>query len=364
MPVSLAVDAAGDLYIADQSTGIVSVVYASSTSGSNIATIIDTSAPPAPNGPLSIALDGSSNLFISRNATNSVLEITYPNPTLNFGTIMVGDTSAVMLQNVTNVGTDNLNFTSSFSTSDSHFAVNSSATTCGTSILTGYTCAIGFTFTPTGNAHSSASSTLASNSYNTPQSIALVGVGKQMIDPVLSLPLQSEVYGQPFAENVTISNIIDAPTGTITFTTGAQTLCTVSGTLVGSTASCSAAASGLSVGTYTVVFNYSGDTNYNPATGITTLTVTPAPLSEVVHDAARAFGAANPPFSGTLTGVVPGDTILVAFSTTATATSVAGSYPITATLTPISPRHSLELHRHQHPRHHVHLAGYPHLHPA
>ncbi len=335
-PASLALDAAGDLYIADQATGMIYIVYASSTSSNNIAVILNTSAPPATNGPLSIALDGNSNLFISRNATNSVLEVTYPNPTVDFGTVMVGNTSEVMIQNVTNVGTDNINVTSAYSTSDPHFSVNPSATTCGSTILTGYTCAIGFTFTPTANTSYSSQSIISSNSYNTPQPITLIGVGKQVVTPTITLAPETGVYGQGSPETVTFGNITAAPTGTITFMTGSQTLCTLTGTF-SATTTCNAANSGLSVGAYTVTFNYSGDTNYNPASGITTLTVTPAPLTEVVNNASRGFGAANPPFSGTLTGVVPGDTILVAYSSTATTTSPVGSYPIAATLTAVAP---------------------------
>ena len=331
-PSSLAIDAAGDLYIADQSTGIIYAVSTSSSTGNNISVVLNTSAPPAANGALSIALDGSSNLFISKTATNSVIEFTYPNPTLDFGTIMVGGSSAVMLQNITNVGTDNLNITNAFSTTDSHFAVDSGTTTCGTTILTGSVCTLGFTFSPSANAIYNASSIVSSNSYNTPQPVALTGIGKLMINPGVTLVPQIEVYGRTFAETAVFTNLTAVPTGTITFITGGQTLCTLSGTLASAT-TCNAAASGLSVGTYTVTFNYSGDTNYNPTAGTVILNVTPAPLSEVVNNASRAFGSANPAFSGSLTGVALGDTILVAYSTTATIASPVGNYPITATLT-------------------------------
>ncbi|CAN5684006.1 hypothetical protein BH10ACI4_BH10ACI4_38790 [soil metagenome] len=338
-PTSLAVDAAGDLHIAEQSSGIIYTVYAASSNGSNIAVLLDTSSPGLPNGALSIALDGSSNLFVSKRATNSVVELAYTNPTLDFGTVQGGVTSAAKVQTLTNVGTDNLNFTSPVSTTDSHFAVDSSSTTCGTTILTGSACTLGFTFTPTANTPYSATSILNSNSYNAPQPIALVGIGKAIVTPVLTLPLESTVYGQGFNAVVNFGTTASAsmtsvPTGTLTFTINGQIVCSLNGTLAATT-NCSAPASGLSVGTYAVTVNYSGDSNFAAAAGVTTLTVTPAPLSEVVSNAARMYGAANPAFSGTLTGVVSGDTFLVSFNTTAVATSPAGSYPLTATLTAV-----------------------------
>ena len=332
-PSSLTIDAADDVYIADQGAGIIYAVTTSSTNGNNIHTVLNISNPPAPNGALSISVDGSGNLFVSENAANSIIQLSYPNPTLNFGSVMVPNTSAVMLQNITNIGNENININSPFSTTDSHFAVNSSSTTCGTSILTGSACTVGFTFTPTANTTYTASSIVNSNSFNTPQPITLTGIGKLMVNLGVTVAPETEVYGQPFAATVNFSGFTTAPTGTITFTHGAQILCTLTGTFSAST-TCNAPASGLSVGNYPVAFSYSGDSNYNPATGATTLTVTPAPLSEVVNNATRAYGAANPAFSGTLTGVASGDTILVAFSTTATVTSQPGTYPITATLTP------------------------------
>ena len=49
-----------------------------------------------------------------------------------------------------------------------------------------------------------------------------------------------------------------------------------------------------------------------------------------VNSAARLYGAPNPAFSGTVTGVLPGDNVVVTYTTTATPTSNAGSYPIGA----------------------------------
>jgi len=75
--------------------------------------------------------------------------------------------------------------------------------------------------------------------------------------------------------------------------------------------------------------------NYTVTYNIGTLTV-PGPASAlmvVVNNASRAYGAANPVFSSVITGLLNGDTVVVSYSTTATAASTVGSYPITATLT-------------------------------
>jgi sugar lactone lactonase YvrE len=345
-PSALSVDAAGDLYIADAGANRVYTVYSSTTSsGSNIATVFGTGTAGKAgdsgfsnlaqvSNPISVAVDGSSNLFVVDNGNSSVREITYPNPTLAFGTITAGQSSPVIRQNVSNFGTDNLSLTAPFSTSDSHFTIDGHTTTCGTTIIAGSTCTIGFLFTPTINGPVTATASLTTNSYNSPQPIHLTGTGKLIAPPQFTLPAQTEVYGQPFPETVLVNSSNPAPTGTITFSVGKTVLCSLNTTL-GPTTTCNAPNSGLSVGTYTVTFSYTGDSNYSSASGTVLLTVTPAPLIVTVNNAARQYGAANPTFTGTLTGVLPGDTVLVAYSTAATILSPVGNYPIVATLTPV-----------------------------
>jgi hypothetical protein len=343
-PSSLSLDAAGDLYIADAAANRVYTVYASTTSsGSNIATVFGTgTAGKAGDGgfsslaqvsnPVSLAVDGNSNLFVVDNGNSSVREITYPNPALSFGTIMVGHGSPVIKQSLSNFGTDNLNLTAPFSTSDSHFTIDSSSTTCGTTIIAGSTCSLGFIFTPTGNGPVTATATVASNSYNSPQPIQLTGTGQLVAPLQFTLPAQTEVYGQPFPETVLVTNGNPAPTGTITFSLGKEVLCTLTATL-GPSTTCNAPNSGLSIGTYTVTFSYTGDSNYFAASGTVILTVTAAPLTVTVNNASREYGAPNPTFTGTLSGVIPGDTVLVSYSTAATVISPVGNYPIVATVT-------------------------------
>ena len=68
--------------------------------------------------------------------------------------------------------------------------------------------------------------------------------------------------------------------------------------------------------------------NYKPAIKLGVLTITKANLALAANDQTRRYGAANPTFSGTVTGAVNGDQFTEAFSTSATQTSPVASYPI------------------------------------
>ena len=75
-------------------------------------------------------------------------------------------------------------------------------------------------------------------------------------------------------------------------------------------------ATGTNLSDYTVVYNNG------------TLTVGQATLTVTAANASRIYGAANPAFSASATGAVNGDTFSFTESTTATATSPVGTYPI------------------------------------
>jgi filamentous hemagglutinin family protein len=96
-----------------------------------------------------------------------------------------------------------------------------------------------------------------------------------------------------------------------------------------------AATLGANVGTYDIAPGATLNSgNYTLTQSNGTLTVTAAPLTIRVDDKVRDFGAANPAFTYTLSGLVNGDTgaVLsgVALSTVATTDSPGGTYPITA----------------------------------
>jgi hypothetical protein len=81
--------------------------------------------------------------------------------------------------------------------------------------------------------------------------------------------------------------------------------------------------------TLSVTFTPTDTTDYAmPSASTVQLAVNKAPLAITANSTARVFGAANPAFSGTVSGAVNGDAFTESFATSATAASIAGSYPI------------------------------------
>jgi len=80
-------------------------------------------------------------------------------------------------------------------------------------------------------------------------------------------------------------------------------------------------------GSISVVASQAGSDIYLPAQNVTNgFAVTPAFLAVVANDASRPYGETNPPFSGTVAGLVNGDAITASFQTAATLTTPAGVY--------------------------------------
>jgi hypothetical protein len=72
--------------------------------------------------------------------------------------------------------------------------------------------------------------------------------------------------------------------------------------------------------------------NYNITYNTGSFAVTTRPLTVTANNAETTYNAPMPTLDGVLTGVVQGDAVTATFSTTASVGSVAGDYPITATL--------------------------------
>jgi sugar lactone lactonase YvrE len=357
-PYGLAIDAAGDIYIADRSANRVYAVYSVMSNGSNIESVIGTGTPgytgdngpsnaATINAPLAIALDGSSDLFVVDSGNSALREVSYPVTSyISFGNWVVGATSTPVLQYLANAGNANLTFTADYpiTTTDTvHYQVSASpTTTCFNPVVSGGVCDIAYTFTPTAAGTAPAGqSNLISNSYNSQQTVIFntAGSGGYSTVPLpFTLLAETEVYGYSFSESFIFSGSYTA-SGSMIFYIGSQVLCTASITNASAgTITCNAPPSGLAVGSYIVTFTFtSTNSYYSSVTGTTTLNVTKAPLTVTPADAHRQYGTPNPTFTGTITSTVNGDTFFATYSTTATQFSPVGTYPITATLTPVGP---------------------------
>jgi hypothetical protein len=137
-------------------------------------------------------------------------------------------------------------------------------------------------------------------------------------------PSVTATYGQttpiaiPAISGSGITGVLAADQANVTanFTTAATTTSPVGKYPI---ALASPALTGSAAGNYTVALSNSPVVTLGAAT-----------LTVAVNSATRVYGAANPTFTGTLTGVVGSDNVAAVYSTTATVTSAVGSYPVTA----------------------------------
>ena len=148
------------------------------------------------------------------------------------------------------------------------------------------------------------------------------------------------VYGLLQQLTVTVANAtmkaggaLPALTGTVTGLVNGDTLGTTIVVTYSTTATSSSPA-----GTYPITATVTGSSagNYGIVVNAGTLTITPATtatLTVTANNATRVYGAANPTFSGMVTGAETGDAFTESFATTATTTSAVGSYPIVPSVT-------------------------------
>jgi uncharacterized delta-60 repeat protein len=90
----------------------------------------------------------------------------------------------------------------------------------------------------------------------------------------------------------------------------------------------------VSAGTVTITAHQAGDSNHLPGSAAQTLTINKAQIQVTADNKNRNYGAPDPLFTASYSGFVKGETATVihgtpTFTTTATATSIAGSYTIT-----------------------------------
>jgi sugar lactone lactonase YvrE len=119
---------------------------------------------------------------------------------------------------------------------------------------------------------------------------------------------------------------LDTTNATNTTTVGTATLASNIATLPAST---------LPAGQHNLTASYSGDATHSEAqSSALALTITPRQLNATISPTTLLYGQTIPGISGTLIGILPQDSsnLTATFTTSATASSDAGTYPITASL--------------------------------
>jgi hypothetical protein len=119
-------------------------------------------------------------------------------------------------------------------------------------------------------------------------------------------------------------------TGTIT---GIQNGDSIAASYTSSANAASAVGTYLIVPTLSDVGNKLG--NYTVTVTNGTLTISKASLAVKADDASRLYGAANPAFTGTITGIQNGDSIAASYTSSANVASAVGTYPIVPTLSDV-----------------------------
>ena len=142
---------------------------------------------PVTPGVLQSTLKGSTNAIVFKFAPG---DQAWP-MSLNFGTESVGTTSAPQTTTLTNSGTTTLTLTSEtiVGTGAADYAIT--ANTCGTSLAVGASCSVTMTLTPSAIGTRSAVLAFTDSAQNSPQNVALTGVGSSS---ALSLTPASLAY--------------------------------------------------------------------------------------------------------------------------------------------------------------------------
>ncbi len=294
-PAAVAVDVAGNLYVADSGHNIVRKVSATTSitlaiAGTSNPTFTGDGGPATSAGmygPYALTLDSQGNLYIADIFHHRIREVQNAQATLSYQPIRVGRTSASQSQTVENDGNSPLNFSNL--NPDSNSAVSASATSCvvGTPVAVDATCVIGAEFFPqvTGTAITALIQPL-SDAVNSPGVIKLGGEVDEL-DPTKTVLVSSAnpaALGSTVTLTANVSGEPAQPTGNIRFYDGTTLLGTVATNASGVA---TFATNALSFGSHAITANFTGDAQDSPSTSAVT--------TQVIQNAAVVTLSANAP---------------------------------------------------------------------
>ena len=313
-PTGVAVDAAGDVYIADTGNAVIRLVNSLGTINTTVGTLGAPGTGILPGSafavqlatPAGVVSNGAGRLVVLDSGNGRVFVDDRGSVTQNFGRTNLGASSPTLQIQETSTGSNAATLSSSSSTGIftptpaapfSLAGTGSTGCSAGQSLAPGTSCLLFAQFTPTtlGN-FSNTYTESTTNTINSPVPfIQLLGVGA-VLTPTTSATLVTTPatgnpqYSIPFTVTTTVTPAscntaapTCLPTGTVTFFVDGTQIglpIAVSGTTA---ATASASISGLGVGRHTVVAVYNGDSFYASSTAATlSVTVTQGTTTTVV----------------------------------------------------------------------------------
>jgi uncharacterized repeat protein (TIGR03803 family) len=346
-PTAVSVDAAGNVFVTDSgnnrirevdTNGIITTVAGNGMSG------YSGDGGPASNaelnGPASVVVDAAGNVFVTDSGNNRIREILFQGPTLvltNVATSAAGSYDVVVSNaygSITSgVATLMVGLPPTITSQPTNLALEYgdiaifSVTAAGTSPFFCQWQFNGVNLTDNFEITGSQSSVL------TLTGVTLGNAGTYRV-------VVTNVYG---STNASATLTVQAATPVLVWTNPApitygasldsnQLNATASGP--GSFAYIPTNGSVLDAGTNTlsVVFTPADSVDYNSATDVVSLVVSPAPLTVTASNASEPFGQIDLAFTGAITGVTNGDNITATYSCSATNDSPVGTYPIVPAL--------------------------------
>ncbi|MBV9760595.1 MAG: choice-of-anchor D domain-containing protein [Acidobacteriaceae bacterium] len=219
-PTGVRVDAAGDLYIVDSAVNVVRLVTASSGiiqtvagSGSSGYSGDNGSASAAAlANPQNLALDPAGNLYIADATNNVVRKVTASSSALAFSSTTVGLASVAQFVTASNIGTESLTL-SALSVSSNFSQKPSGYVDCSSSsvVAAGSNCVAAIAFAPSTAGSLGGTLTLTGNSLNASgasRSASLTGTGVTAAAPKVSLAPTNLYFGNQIVGTASQSNVI------------------------------------------------------------------------------------------------------------------------------------------------------------
>jgi sugar lactone lactonase YvrE/plastocyanin len=347
-PRGIAVDSAGNLYIADFSNQRIRVVNASTHIITTVAGDGTACANPTNicgdggaannaqlNFPWGVSVDSAGNLYVSDQDDMRVRKVDVADaPTLAF-TANVGSPSAEQKVSVENLGNAQLSIASI--APDQSFPFVTADTTCSLTSETldpAASCILALNFTPQTVDSFTGSVVLTDNALNATaatQTLKLNGTGTA-VPTTTTVTSPENVYS--YGSSITLTAVVTSgtPTGTVTFYDGSTQL-DQPRTLDGS-GKAVLTTSALTAGYHSIYGNYSGDSTYAASSGSTYEEINAATLTITAKAQSKSYGQALTlgSIAFTANGLTNGDKVtsvtLTSAGAAATATVSGSPYAI------------------------------------